>query len=58
MAKLPSKPKMPKESASLATWERYKARFSEWEKKCKNIKNAKAKKASLIKQLKSKVGRI
>ena len=50
MAKMPSKPKKPKQSASLASWEKYDQKVKDWHKKCNEIKNAKNKKASLIKK--------
>ena len=47
--KKPKKPKAPKTSASLATWENYKKRLQEWEKKCKDIDSDKKKKDAIIK---------
>jgi len=35
--KYPKKPKAPRKSASLSVHESYHARYSEWEKKCKEI---------------------
>lgn len=48
MAKLPKKPKAPKASASLQTWENYNTRVKAWEKKVSGIESDKKKKAALI----------
>lgn len=50
MAKLPKKPKKPKASASITTWERFDARMKEWHKRVAAAKSAVSKKASLIKK--------
>jgi hypothetical protein len=47
-AKLPKKPKAPKQSASLASWQNYDARLKEWKNKCAQIIRDKAAKKSLI----------
>ncbi|MDP1763069.1 MAG: hypothetical protein Q8L07_04210 [Sediminibacterium sp.] len=46
--KLPRKPKMPKESASVGSWEKYHERLKLWAKKCADIKKDAAKKKALI----------
>ena len=48
--RLPKKPKKPKHSASVATWEKYDQRVKEWHRKCAAIKAGKKKKESLIKK--------
>ena len=48
--KLPKKPRKPKASASLATWERFDQRVKDWHKKVADKKNAKKKKETLIKK--------
>lgn len=53
MAKLPKKPKKPKASASVASWEKFAHRVSEWHKKINSIKAGKNKKAALIKKFSS-----
>jgi len=55
MAKLPKKPKAPKASAGLQTWERFNQRLTEWEKKVAKIKSDATKKANLIKKTRAKV---
>lgn len=51
MANYPKKPKAPKQSASLETWQNYEKRVKEWEKKCRAIDQAKAQKKKLIGRL-------
>jgi len=53
MAKLPKKPKKPRASASLTTWQNFEGRYKAWQKKCSDIKNAKKRKESLIKKYSS-----
>ena len=60
--KYPKKPKMPKASASLTTWEGFQARLKDWKKKCNAIDAAKAQKerdkktkATLIKRMREEV---
>lgn len=50
MAKYPKKPKRPKASASLKTWENYDSRMKAWAKKCKEIDAAKNKKETIRKK--------
>lgn len=58
MANLPKKPKSPKASASVGVWERYNQRLTDWEKRIKEIQNAKNKKATLMKSTKTKAAKI
>lgn len=46
--KLPKKPKMPKESASVSVWEKYHERLKAHTKKVADIKKDAAKKKALI----------
>lgn len=46
--KLPKKPKRPKASASVKSWEAFDERYRHWESKCKMIHDAARKKESLI----------
>jgi len=46
--KYPKKPKKPKHSASVKSWEGYDYRMKMWEQKCRNIDAGKKKKESLI----------
>jgi hypothetical protein len=46
--KLPKKPKQPRVSSSLTTWENYQKRVSDWKKKLARIEADKRKKKSLI----------
>ena len=48
--KLPKKPRKPKASASLSTWERFDQRVKDWRKKVSDKKSAKSKKETLIKK--------
>lgn len=48
--KLPKKPKKPKASASLKSWEMFDERYKAWERKCTEIKNGRKKKETLIKK--------
>ncbi len=48
--KLPKKPKKPKASATLKSWEAYDQRYKDWEKKCSDIKKGFTKKESLVKK--------
>lgn len=48
--KLPKKPRKPKASASLSTWERFDGRMKDWAKKVSDIKNGHKKKETLIKK--------
>lgn len=48
--KLPKKPRKPKTSASLASWEKFDQRMKDWQKKCSDIKNGAKKKETLIKK--------
>lgn len=52
--KAPKKPKAPRATASLATWENYKKKVSDWEKEVKTIEADKKKKAALIAGLRRK----
>lgn len=47
MARLPKKPKQPKMSSSVATWERYYARVQAWAARVKAIKEGPKKKAAM-----------
>ncbi len=51
--KLPKKPRKPRASASLTTWQKFEQRVKDWHKKCSDIKNAKSKKANIIKKYSS-----
>jgi len=48
--KLPKKPRKPKASASLKSWENFDTRMKNWHKKCSDIKNGAKKKESLMKK--------
>ncbi len=48
--KLPKKPRKPKTSASLRTWENFDTRYKAWEKKVSDIKNGHKRKETLIKK--------
>jgi len=50
MAKYPKKPKRPKMSATIKTWENFDKRMKEWESKCRSIDAAIKRKQSLIKK--------
>lgn len=49
--KYPKKPRKPKRSASLKTWEAYQKRYNEWKKKCSTIDSNLKKKEKLIAKL-------
>jgi hypothetical protein len=50
----PKKPKFPKASASTQTFKNYIAKYAEWEKKCKSVKQAQDK----AKNIYSKLGKM
>lgn len=51
--KMPKRPKRPKASAGLTTWENYSHRVKEWEHKCSKIHSDHKKKESLMNKFKS-----
>jgi hypothetical protein len=48
MAKLPKKPKKPRASASITSWQNFDARYKAWQKKVSDIKNSKKRKETLV----------
>jgi hypothetical protein len=52
--KLPKKPKRPRASASIGTWQRFDDRYKAWERKCSDIRNGHKKKETLVKKYASK----
>lgn len=48
--KLPKKPKKPRASAPVATWERFDERMKEWHRKVAAVKHGHKKKESLMKK--------
>lgn len=52
--KLPKKPKRPKASATVTSWQKFDERYKAWERKCSNIKNGHKKKESLVKKYSTK----
>lgn len=50
MAKLPKKPKSPKRSAGLSSWENYDARVRAWHSRINQIKSDIKKKEALIRK--------
>jgi len=46
--KKPKKPKQPRTSSSLATWENYMRRVSDWKKKLSKLESDKRRKKSII----------
>ncbi|MBA7514355.1 hypothetical protein ES705_06383 [subsurface metagenome] len=54
MARKPKRPKAPKRSATIQTWQGYESRRNAWSAKCKQIDADKKKKADLIERLSKK----
>ncbi len=52
--KKPKRPKAPKHSSSLQTWQAYERRLSDWTKKCSQIIGDRKRKAQLIEKLQRK----
>lgn len=50
MAKLPKKPKKPKASAPVSSWEKFDERMKAYDRKIAGIKAGKKKKENLIKK--------
>lgn len=48
--KLPKKPRKPKASAGLSTWQNFDERVKNWKKKCSDITNGHKKKEALVKK--------
>lgn len=48
--KLPKKPRKPKRSASLASWQNFDARVADWKNKVSQILSERTKKETLIKK--------
>lgn len=53
MARKPRKPKAPKMSAGLQTWENYYKRLTDWKKRCNELESNKKRKAALIQKARS-----
>ena len=52
--KKPKRPKAPKRSSSLQTWQNYERRLNDWVKKCNQIVGDKKRKAQLIEKIQRK----
>lgn len=50
----PKRPRAPKQSAGLQTWQNYDNRLGDWNKKCNQIDSDKKKKSDLIEKIKRK----